>query len=100
MQEVPAARVAPVRLIEPLPEAAVMVPLPQEPVRPLGEAIARPVGSVSVKRTPDRVITPDTAGRTRGSELVLGLVTVNDRVVEPPAGIEDAPKAALMMGAE
>jgi hypothetical protein len=55
VHELLAARVAPVRLIVPVPCVPVMVPAPQVPARPLGVEIVSPDGSVSVKPTPDRL---------------------------------------------
>ena len=52
VQELFAAMVPPVRLIVPEPATAVMVPLPQVPVRPFGVETIRPAGSVSLKATP------------------------------------------------
>lgn len=52
VHEVLCARVAPERLITFVPCVAVMVPPPQEPVRPLGVAITSPAGRVSEKLTP------------------------------------------------
>jgi hypothetical protein len=52
VQELLAAIVPPERLIVPEPATAVMVPLPQVPVRPFGVATIRPAGSVSLKATP------------------------------------------------
>ena len=51
-----AASDAPVRLIVLVPAVAVIVPPPQEPVRPLGVEITRPAGRVSVKPTPVIVV--------------------------------------------
>jgi hypothetical protein len=48
-----------------VPAAAVIVPAPQEPVSPLGEAIVRPAGNVSTKATP-----------VRATELAAGFVIV------------------------
>jgi hypothetical protein len=52
VQEALAAIDAPLRLIMFVPCVAVIVPPPQEPVRPLGVEITRPAGSVSLKPTP------------------------------------------------
>ena len=72
VQDAAAARVAPVRLTLPLPVAAVMVPPPHEPVRPLGLATTSPVGNVSVNATP------------ASDEPALGLVMVKDSEVVAP----------------
>lgn len=50
--ELLAAMVAPVSVTLFAPAAAVIVPAPQEPVSPLGEAIVKPVGNVSTNATP------------------------------------------------
>src|SRR5712692_9270690 len=47
-----AVSVPPDRLMLPLPATAVIVPLPQEPVNPLGFATTTPAGKLSVKPTP------------------------------------------------
>src|SRR5947209_18213922 len=52
VQEALAAIVPPLRLITFVPCVAVIVPPPQEPVRPFGVEITRPAGSVSLKPTP------------------------------------------------
>jgi len=52
VQEVFAARLAPLRLITLVPAVAVIVPPPQDPVRPFGVEITRPAGSVSLNPTP------------------------------------------------
>src|SRR5258708_26247117 len=52
VQDALVARVAPDRLTDPAPATAVIVPPPQLPVKPLGVAITRPAGSVSVNATP------------------------------------------------
>lgn len=52
VQEELVASVPPERLMTPDPAVAVIVPLPQVPVSPLGVETARPAGSVSLKATP------------------------------------------------
>jgi hypothetical protein len=52
VQELLAARVPPARLTAPEPAVAVIVPLPQVPVNPLGVETTRPAGSVSLNATP------------------------------------------------
>jgi len=47
-----ATSVAPDRLITFVPAVAVIVPPPQEPLRPLGVATTKPAGKVSLKATP------------------------------------------------
>jgi len=86
VQEVEAARVSPVRLIRFVPAVAVIVPVPQEPVRPLGVEITRPAGSVSVKPTPVKVVE------------VFGLLMVKLRLVDPLSGMLAAPKTLLITG--
>jgi hypothetical protein len=81
-----AAMVAPVRLMLPVPVVAVMVPPPQEPVKPLGVVTVKPAGSVSVNPTPV-------------SELpAFGLVIVNVKLVDPPVGMVAAPNAFAIDG--
>ena len=53
VHEVLAASVAPDKLTRLVPCVAVMVPPPQDPVWPLGVAITRPAGKLSVKPIPD-----------------------------------------------
>jgi hypothetical protein len=52
VQDVLAASVAPERLMTFVPAVAVIVPPPQEPVRPFGVEMIRPAGSVSLKAMP------------------------------------------------
>jgi hypothetical protein len=52
VHELLAARVAPDRLMTPVPAVAVIVPPPQEPVSPLGVEITSPAGKVSLKPIP------------------------------------------------
>ena len=52
VQEAPAARLAPERLMLFEPAAAVMVPPPQLPVNPFGVDTVSPAGRVSVKPIP------------------------------------------------
>jgi hypothetical protein len=66
-----AARLAPERLTLPDPAAAVIVPPPQFPVKPLGEATLCPDGKVSVKPIPLR------------AKFELGFDRLNVRVVVP-----------------
>jgi len=56
VQDVEAARLAPVKLMLPDPAVAVMVPPPQLPTRPLGVETTRPAGKTSVKPTPVSVV--------------------------------------------
>ena len=55
VQEVLAARLAPDKLITFVACVAVIVPPPQEPLRPFGLEITSPAGKVSLNRTPVKV---------------------------------------------
>jgi hypothetical protein len=55
VQELLVARVAPDRVRALVPAVAVIVPLPQLPIRPFGVEITSPTGTVSVKATPLRL---------------------------------------------
>jgi hypothetical protein len=82
VQEVFAPRAAPVKITTPVPAVAVIVPPLQVPaINPLGVAITRPAGSVSLKLTPVRAIA-----------FTAVLETVKLREVLPFSGIEAAPK--------
>src|SRR5438552_18179272 len=76
--------VPPDRFTETVP--VVMVPEPQDPVRPLGVATTRPPGSVSPKATPV------------SATVALGLVMVKLSVVVAPRLMLAAPNALLMFG--
>src|SRR5262249_28848423 len=80
--------VPPERLTTEKPETVpvVIVPAPQDPVRPLGVATTRPPGSVSPKATPVR------------ATVALGLVMVNVMVVVAFRLMLAAPKALAMLG--
>jgi len=80
-----AAKVAPLRVTLVPPAVAKVLP-PQLVVIPRGVATTIPAGRLSVKATP----VSDT--------VALGLATVNDRVVEPPSGTDDAPNALVSVG--
>ncbi len=86
VQELLAARVAPERLITFVAWVAVIVPLPQEPVRPFGVETTRPAGKVSLKPTPVSVVVV----------LLFWIVKLSE--VEPFSGIEAAPNALMMTG--
>jgi len=86
VQEVLAARLAPVRLITFVACVAVIVPPPQVPVKPLGVEITRPAGSVSVKPTPVSDV------------VVLLFWMVKLKLVEPFSGMLAAPNALIMTG--
>jgi hypothetical protein len=82
-----AARVAPLRLMVFVPCVAVIVPPPQEPVRPFGVEMTSPAGSVSLKPTPVNAV------------VVLGFVTVKLKLVVPFNGMLAAPNAFVRVGA-
>ena len=86
VQEALAAMVPPDKLMTPVPAVAVMVPAPQEPVRPLGVEITRPAGNVSLKATPV------------SATVALGFVMVKLSEVEPFSGMLAAPNALAMVG--
>src|SRR6478672_9869926 len=86
VQELLAAIVPPLRLITLVPAVAVIVPPPQEPVRPFGVETTRPAGRVSLKPTPVSDV------------LVLLFWMVKVKLVEPFSGIEAAPNALIMTG--
>jgi hypothetical protein len=65
----------------------VIVPAPQEPVRPFGEETTRPAGNVSLKATPVAAIV----------ELLFWMVKLSD--VEPFSGMLAAPNALMITGA-
>lgn len=69
------------------PATAVIVPLPQVPVRAGGVATSRPAGNESLKATP-----------FNASEA-LGLVIVKVSVVEAPSPMDAAPNAFAIVGA-
>ena len=72
-----AARVAPDKLIEVAFPVAVIVPPPQEPLRPLGLCTAILAGRLSVKPMPVSPI------------VVLLFWMVKAKLVEPPEGYRD-----------
>ena len=82
VHEAALARVAPDKLTEPEPAAAVIVPPPQVPVRPLGVETIRPAGKLSVNAMP----VSDTV-------LAAGLVMVKLNALVPfngtAAGLND-----------
>lgn len=78
--------VPPDKLITPVPAVAVIVPAPQEPVKPLGVEITKPAGSVSLKATPV------------SATVALGFVMVKLRVVVPFRLMLAAPKAFAIDG--
>jgi hypothetical protein len=86
-QEAPAASVAPESATELLPAVAVMVPPPQDPVRPFGVETTRPAGKVSLNPIPVSV-----------TGLPAGLLIVKVRVLAPFRGIEDGVKVLEMVG--
>src|SRR5450830_1388923 len=86
VQEALAASVAPVKLTAPDPAVAVIVLLPQVPVRPFGVEITRPAGNVSVKATPVNAVDR------------LGLLIVKLSEVDPFSGMLAAPKDFTIVG--
>ncbi len=85
-QEEPAGRVAPVRVIAPLPCVAVMVPPPHAPVRAFGLEMTRPAGSVSAKPMPVSAV------------VAFGFWRLKLREVDPFNGIVGAPNAFAIVG--
>jgi hypothetical protein len=85
LQEAPAASVAPNKLTEDEPLAAVAAP-PQVLLNPLGVATISPRGRLSVKAIPVNLRT------------MLGLVIVNDNVVVALSAMLAAPKDFTMPG--
>src|SRR5260370_3983477 len=81
-----AASVAPDKFTEPDPCAAVIVPPPHEPVRPLGVATIRPACSMSVNPIPLSEVLP------------FGLLMVKLSDVDPLNGIVAAPKEFRIVG--
>ena len=79
-------RLAPDKVILFDPAAAVMVPPPQPPARPLGVETISPAGIVSVMPIPLSVIVP------------FGFVTVKLRPVVPFSGIAAAPNVLVIVG--
>lgn len=77
---------APLKVTEPDPAVAVMVPPPQVPVRPLGVETTRPDGSESENATP---VT---------AAVGLGFEAVNVSDVEPLSGMLAAPKEFASVG--
>jgi hypothetical protein len=86
LQLAPALRVAPDRLMLADPPAAVIVPPPQLPLRPLGVETTSPAGSGSVNPTPLSATAP------------LELLIVNARLVLEFNGMVFAPKPAARLG--
>jgi hypothetical protein len=70
-----------------VPAVAVIVPLPQVPVKPFGVETTNPAGSVSVKATPESAVVV----------LLFWMVKLSD--VEPFSGMLAAPNALLITGA-
>jgi len=87
VHEVLAARLAPDKLTEFAPCVAVIVPPPQDPVRPFGVETTKPAGNVSPKPTP---VIPLVA---------LLFWTVKLKEVDPFKGMLAAPKALIRTGA-
>src|SRR4029077_9766041 len=87
VQEPFAGNVAPPRLTDEEPAAAVMVPAPQVPVRAFGVDTTRPAGKLSVKAMP-----------VSATAFAVGLVIVKLREVEPFSGRVAAPNVLVMTG--
>jgi multisubunit Na+/H+ antiporter MnhC subunit len=85
VQELLAVSVAPDKLITLVFCVAVMVPLPHEPVSPLGVETIRPAGSVSLKPTPVNA-------------TLFPFWTVKLRLVEPFRGMVAAPNVFVSVG--
>ena len=86
MHEAPAASVVPETATLFDPPAAVMIPLPQLPVRPLGVATDCPGGKLSLKPTPLR------------ERLVFGFTRLKVRVVVPFNATLADPNALAIVG--
>jgi len=86
VQEAVLARVAPERLTLPEPATAVIVPPPQEPVRPFGVETTRPAGRLSVNAMPVSEV------------VVFGLLMVKLSEVLPFTGMEAAPNDLVIVG--
>ena len=86
VQDELAAMVPPERLITFVFCVAVIVPLPQEPVRPFGVEMTNPAGSVSLKATPLSAVVV----------LLFWMVKVSE--VEPFSGMLAAPNALMITG--
>jgi hypothetical protein len=87
VQEPETGSVAPDREMEEVPADAMIVPPPQLPLSPLGDAISNPAGKLSVKATPVRAIA-----------FGAGFVSVNVSEVAPFRGTLTPPKALLIVG--
>ncbi len=85
LQELLAAMVPPVSAIVFVPGVAVIVPLPQEPLSPLGVETTSPDGSASVNATPVKAV-------------ALPFWMVKVRLVEPFSGMLAAPNAFVITG--
>ena len=87
VQDPETGSVAPEREMEELPADAVIVPPPQLPVSPLGDATCNPAGRLSVNATPVSAIA-----------FGAGFVSVNVSEVSLFRGTLNAPKALLIVG--
>jgi len=87
VHELLTAKVAPPRVTEFEPATEVMVPLPQDPVSPFGDATTVPTGKVSVKATPESALV-----------LAAGLLMVKVSEVVPLTAMVGAPKDFVMLG--
>jgi hypothetical protein len=88
VQEALDAKLAPNRLTLDDPAVAVMLPPPQDPVRPLGVATTSPAGKASVKPTP------------LSDGPTLGLARVKLRLVAAFRRMLGAPNALLIVGGD
>lgn len=82
-----AAKPAPARTTLVPPALAVIVPLPHDPVRPLGAATTIPAGRLSAKPTP-----------LSATVFTAGFAIVKLRLVLPLTGMEAAPNALVIVG--
>ena len=82
-----AFNVAPLRLTLEPPAVAAIVPPPQDPVRPLGVAITKPLGRLSVNPTP-----------LSAAAFATGFTNVKLRVVVPLMAMLAAPNVFAIVG--
>jgi len=87
VHDAPAESVAPLMLGFDVPSVAAIVPPPHTPVTPFGVLVTRPAGKGSGNVTPV------------SDRLMLGLVMVKLREVDPFSGILAAPKVIVIVGA-
>src|ERR1700722_290881 len=87
VQELPLAKVAPARMIDEDPAAAVIVPAPQEPANALGVDTTKPAGRLSVNAKP-----------VSATAFATGLLIVKLSEVEPFNGSVAAPNVLVIAG--